>query len=237
MRYKIRPREGYTVAHLTVEGATLDNAYISCLDENGCEVCRLPLTDVVVSILEADIEEETFEYVTSEGLIRRISVSWDDEGFLRGGCNPFKQLIYRVVKSKGGATEEEVFDALCRVYRVCRDDGENRKAISELIAEMRRDGQLNLVGGVLKLGGVSLPVNDVKVPFERGFNPIMKRMEEFVALMGSVNVERLRAHLVSELSWCTPTEFEGYFEYMVENGHLRVVNGREVLLGMPLEPY
>jgi len=235
--YKLKPKEGYHIASMVIEGANIDNSVIAVVDSRtGIEVAEIPVTETTLNLLNPELPNVKFELLHSDGVIREMPISWKED-VLYGGSNPFDQIIVKIVKESGKITEDEVITKIIKDYALCEDTKENREKLRERIKWLRDNGYLNLKFGYLELGVAKLPRNEIRIPLEVGYNPIIKRMFEIVEAYGSVEIRKLELYMVYELKWCTSDEFKQYLDLMLRKGWLRKVNDFEVTTDKPIEPY
>jgi len=236
-KYVLEPKEGYSLASIILRGANVDNAVIAVLDKRTeVKVAEIPATDIAIDLLKPEMPKVIFEAMFGDGSVKDLGTSWEED-VLYGGSNPFDQMIVKIVREHGKITEEEVITKIIKDYALCRDTKKNREFLSGRILRLRNMGILNLKYGYLELGVAKLPKNDIKTPLEIGYNPIMKRMFDFVEAFGSVEIRRLELHMIYELRWIeSKEEFDKYLELMIERGYFNKVNEFEVTVEKPIEP-
>ncbi|MCF6207503.1 MAG: hypothetical protein L3J47_11560 [Sulfurovum sp.] len=236
-KYVLKPKEGYSIPSIILFGADITNSTISIVDRRtGVEVGEIPATDFALDILNPEMPKVKIEYADRSGTLKWIAMTWV-ENFFYAGSNPFDQIIVRIVES-AKVTEDDVVDKIIKEYRLCSDTTSNRRYLKERIKVLRDIGVLNLKYGFLEKGLATLPKSeDIKIPIESGYNPIMKRIYDVVEMMGSASIWELEQHLVAQLRWVTPSEFKSYIDLMIKQGYLKKINENEVTVERPLEPY
>jgi len=168
------------------------------------------------------------------------------KNMLRDGCNPFKQIIVMVVSEHKRISTSEVIEKIIRDYRLCADNDNSRRYLRELVKWLRIQGYLNLVEGVLERGARKLPLGDMRIPIEYGYNPIMKAMFDFIERKDVARKREIELYMISRLQWIeddpvtgkTANEtFEVYLQHLLDEGVIKEVNPNEYMVAKPIEPY
>jgi len=245
-KYEIRPRPGYTIEDLILDGATFENAEIVKI-VNGVVVERHPYTPWNEQRYKPKLPKELYQEVAifSEGRFHILEKKIYEK-VLRNGCNPFKQVIVMIVSERKNVTTNEVINVILEDMKLLKNNSVNRKWLEGLIKYLREQGYLNLVEGRLELGLRKLQLGSVRIPLKEGYNPILNEMLHAIKFRGTMSKKDLAGYMIGQLGWIEPDPVTGksardvleqYIRYLLRNGYIRETTKDTYEFVKPLEPY